>query len=270
MSNDTPQAYDPFDFTPEQLQAAADELKSITPQDFLELKTGLELYAGQLTAGPLPEADNILYMDLTTADGDTVCYTSRGRTPEVVFSQFTRGVRLAKKAYGLIGRQKRMNQARANAPAAPQVPNTPQYVPVTGSADPGITQLPLVAAPAGVTPDGKGHWPGQTFVEGLAALEITPLANGKVKVGFVPYLRNGRAGDRATTYEQLKTPEEWAAAFGVYPAMVIDTVRLLTADDFKVAGRYAFAINQLKVEYEVSTRQNGRGNYYINVKRLGA
>lgn len=253
-----------LEYTVDELAQATEAVKALTPEEFLGIQGMLAQYQTQLSQVPLPEAPCIVWMDLSTADGDVVNFTVRGHLPEATFDNFTRGLKHAKRKYGLIGRQKRYNQGRTAAPppATPvaqqsELTPAPSYVPVTSPGDPGAT------------PDSRSHVPGQTFIEELAYLEVTPLAGGAVKLGFVPYMRNGRPGKYATAYEQLKTPAEWVQLFTGFAAEVLPGQwRTLVESDFKVAAKYNFQVNTCEVDFVVSERKNGSGNYFVNLKRI--
>lgn len=264
-------------FTDDELLEAQDALATLTPEAFLIMQRTATAMSQQLSAG-VKDFSHVALVDLHTPHGDRVALTFRGFGPEVL-DQVVATLRYGKQRYGLLPAGKRHAEAAAalppqsypSAPAPATVPPaqaprpaTPppaqQYIPVTHSADPG--------APA----DGRGNVPGKLEVEKLSHLEVTPLATGKAKVGLVPYMRNGKAGNFAKSYEQ-RPPAEWAQLFAGRPFLVDGQYVYLTEDHFKVAGQYSLpnaGPQAIDVEFVVSSNRagNGTGNYYINLNRV--
>lgn len=272
----------PAPFTPEEDARLRAEIEALTPEMWLYLNNQLENLEKQV-AKNVTDYPVVALIDLETRAGDRVALTLRGFSPVGVLDSVADTLRYAKSRYSLLQPQKRRAQASpapvqavgaplppppapraAVVPMPPMPPASPpqaEYVPVTSSADPGGPR------------DERGNTPGQTLIETLAYIEITPVVGGNPKVALYPYMPGGRPGQYPKSTEQVRTPAEWVQLFANRPVIHNGAYVYLTEAHFQGAAKYELPKDgaaAIQAEFMVSTKRakNGTGNYYINLNRI--
>lgn len=216
----------------------------------------------------LPEAGGVAFADLWRPDGIKISVTCRSTSGPEALDDI-----MATIDYGL--EVHKLTQAPPQAMAQRAQPAAPKAVPVQSGppeppAPPELTTTAPVkngaakAAPVQATApvgeaDGRGNVPGQRGIEELAAIEITPVAGGKVKLAFFPRLGNGATGRYASLYETIAL-DKWSAALGVD-----EGADLISPPEPLVAQRFDFQPG-VWFMYEVSPNQSSKGNYYLNYR----
>lgn len=225
----------------------------------------------------LPEAGGVAYADLWSPEGFKVCITARGANAMEALDDLITTTRYGMVTYQLSPAPVQAMAQRAQqtapkpaqetgVPSGPPEPPEPPAPPELTTTPPAkangapVTRVaaPAPSAPAGVA-DGRGNVPGQRDVEELAAIEITPVAGGKVKLAFFPRLGNGSTGRYASLYETISM-DKWSAALGVD-----EGTDLISPPEPLVAQRFEFQPG-VWFMYEVSPNQSSKGNYYLNYR----
>lgn len=115
-------------YSQEEINAARDELKNMTPEDLLALRGDLNRALNNAT---LPEAVSVCWTEVYTAKGGKINLTCRGVSGRQALDELADAMRYARDTYG-------MTNLRPEAPAIES--SEPQYVPV-GDAQPTINPV---------------------------------------------------------------------------------------------------------------------------------
>lgn len=107
-------------YSQEEINAARDELKNMTPEDLLALRGDLNRALNNTT---LPEAVSVCWTELYTAKGGKINLTCRGVSGRQALDELADAMRYARDAFGMTNLR----------PEAPVIESTePQYVSVGG------------------------------------------------------------------------------------------------------------------------------------------
>jgi len=251
-----PAATDTPEYTPEELQAAAEQLKKLTPIELIDMLKVID----SLTAGQ--EDGGLVTTELYGEHGGYLKMTAKGPHLIIAVDRLMDGVRHIQRKYGLGWKPTHPVQ---RAPAAATAPATPAPGGSTSAPPPppGATTRtppppPLAGEPTYEDPDTaeSNAVPGTVNTFRTVMIDVSPRPDGKADVKFFDNAHK-QPVDEYPTVIKTATPEQLAKTFASLGEWL--------PDHFKAAARYNIVV---EVDWVESNKKNTKGRPYKDITAL--
>lgn len=148
-----------FDFSPEELQSAAEELSNLSPADYLRMQKQVLQYAGELQQ--YSDWLGCVLVDVISKNGTIFHVTQRSRISWAdALNAFANGMEEASATWGIKAMQVRQAPAVAHAPASAPVPSptsTQTVPPAPGAVNVSAPATPPPPPPASSVSSGTSQ-----------------------------------------------------------------------------------------------------------------